>query len=176
MLSRGATIGHLNIIRNLNSIQLGVGSILGTMNWVAGGASIKESFTQESDRDASLILEDHSAVTHRHIFDCTNKITVGRFSTVAGYRSTFLTHGIDMVDNFQASAPICIGSYCMIGSNALVTKGVSIPEKSILAAGSVLVSSEGVRESSLLAGVPAKVRTNKHAKGVYFSREEGAVK
>jgi acetyltransferase-like isoleucine patch superfamily enzyme len=52
-------------------------------------------------------------------------------------------------------APVHIGRKCWIGANALVLKGVSIGEGSVVAAGAVVTSE--VPPHSLVAGVPATV-------------------
>jgi acetyltransferase-like isoleucine patch superfamily enzyme len=52
-------------------------------------------------------------------------------------------------------APIVIGSYCFIGSQAVVKKGVSIGDHCLIAAGSVVV--RDVDSFSIVAGTPAQL-------------------
>src|SRR5207245_5527131 len=83
-----------------------------------------------------LIVGDHAAITHRHLIDCTDSITIGRFTTVAGHRSQFLTHGIDFEDCVQKAKPIEIGQYCHIGTSCILLPGSRLPDYSMLGAAS----------------------------------------
>jgi hypothetical protein len=47
-----------------------------------------------------------------HLLDCTDRIEIGRLSTIAGYRSIIITHGIDYVNSRQICRPIKIGDFC----------------------------------------------------------------
>ena len=49
--------------------------------------------------------------TKYHHFDCTSNIHIGKFTTIAGYHSQFLTHSIDLYENRQDSNSILIGDY-----------------------------------------------------------------
>ena len=53
------------------------------------------------------------------------------------------------------SAPIVIENYVFIGARSIINKGVTIGEKAIVAAGSVVV--KDVPPLSIVAGNPAKV-------------------
>lgn len=53
------------------------------------------------------------------------------------------------------SAPIVIGDYAFIGARSIVQKGVTIGEKSIVAAGSVVI--KDVPPLCIVGGNPAKV-------------------
>lgn len=55
-------------------------------------------------------------------------------------------------------APIVIGSYCFIGSHAVVKKNVSIGDHCLIAAGSVVT--KDVAPFSIVAGTPAKLIGN----------------
>jgi acetyltransferase-like isoleucine patch superfamily enzyme len=62
-------------------------------------------------------------------------------------------------DEFTAkNAPIVIGDNAFIGADSMVLKGVIIGKRSIIAAGSIVISS--IPDDCIAAGVPAKVVRN----------------
>lgn len=146
-------LGHFNIIRNIEHLVLEDDAILGTFNWVFG-ANGTPHFQQEKSRKSALFLRQGSSVTSRHILDCTDTIDIGRFATVAGYRSQFLTHSIDITHNRQSCAPITIGEHSFIGTGTILLKGSVFPAASVLAAGSVY-SKRDQPDFTLYSGVPA---------------------
>jgi len=68
------------------------------------------------------------------------------------------------VDDIAAckTAPIVIGDDILIGTNAIILKGVTIGERSIVGAGAV-VSIKNVPPGSVLAGNPARILRNLEA-------------
>jgi len=113
-------------------------------------------------------------VTRRHHLDCTDRISVGAFSTIAGYGSQFLTHGIDVAEGRQDCKPISIGSYCLIGSRVAVLGGAALPDYSVLGAASLL-NKAFVEEYVLYAGQPASAKKALNPAGAYFCRSVGFV-
>ena len=95
-------------------------------------------FAEETDRQPQLILGEHSAITHRHLIDCTNSVTIGKFTTFAGFQSQILTHSIDLERNRQSSSPVRIGDYCFIGTNCVLLGGSALPDYCVLGAKSLL--------------------------------------
>ena len=173
-LSTASKIGHMNIIRNLDELYLDDHATIGSMNWITGAAEIKGSFESEQNRKSSLLIGKHAAITHQHLIDCTNTIKIGSFTTVAGYRSQFITHGINTYSNTQESDGITIGSHCLIGTGAIILKGTTISNQSIVAAGSVVAKSFP-QDGQFIAGVPAKNRDDIIISGKYFTRTTGHV-
>ena len=57
-------------------------------------------------------------------------------------------------------APVNIGKYVYIGTNAVILKGCVIGDHSIIAAGSVVKEFSNIPPYSLVAGVPAIVKRN----------------
>ncbi|MEY2878582.1 MAG: hypothetical protein RLZZ15_962, partial [Verrucomicrobiota bacterium] len=124
VLGAHARIGHLNVAIHLARLELGAHAILERRNWItgfpAGGA---RHFAHRADRDGALVLGAHAAVTKNHHLDCTDRIEIGAFTTVAGYGSQLLTHAIDLERNRQDCAPITIGEYCFVGTNVVILGG-----------------------------------------------------
>ena len=175
-MGKGSKIDHLSVAVNLDNLVIGNGSSIGRSNWITGfpGGTNSPHFQHQPQRSSELILGDSSAITKQHHIDCTNRIEIGAFSTVAGYQSQFLTHSIDVANNRQDSKPIYIGAYTFIGTNCVILGGASLPAHSVLGAKSLL-NEHFEDEWKLYAGVPAKMikEIPKHAK--YFTRKEGFV-
>ena len=170
-----ASIGHLTVCKNLALLHLGAHAVIGRGNWITGfplGPS--DHFSHQPERRPELILGNHAAITHRHLIDCTNRITVGPFATVAGFQSQLLTHSIDLAINRQSSAPIEIGAYCFLGTNCVLLGGSALPDFSVLGAKSLL--SKSFRETHrLYGGVPARELQTLPSDYAYFCRTAGFV-
>jgi len=174
-LAENARIGHLNVVRGLSRLELGPHSIIAQLNWITGfPAGPSRHFAHQPDRRPTLRLGEHSAVTSRHLLDCTNSISIGRFTTVAGFRSQILTHSIDLATNRQNSAPVEIGAHCFVGSASVILSGAKLPDYCVLGAGAVLA--HAVEEThTLYAGVPARAVKKLPADWKYFTRSQGFV-
>ena len=99
-MREGASIGHLNVAVHLEELILGENSSIGRQNWITGfPMSNKRHFARNAKRRASLIVGKESAITKQHHLDCTDLISIGDYTTIAGYRSTFLTHAIDVYES-----------------------------------------------------------------------------
>lgn len=173
-LGPGARIESLSIVRNLERLIMGKNSKLGTFNWVFGMSLNSKFFRQERNRCSSLTIGDHAAITSRHIIDCIDSVSIGPYSTIAGFRSQLLTHSIDLRENRQSCAPIHIGAYCFIGTGVIILKGVEIPDCTIVAAGSVVTKSL-TESQSVYGGNPAGKLSDAGTNFRYFSRETGNV-
>jgi len=175
VMEANAKIDHFTVAIHLDKITLKANATLGRSNWITGFPSEKNSLHfHHQDRRAELIMGESSAVTKNHHLDCTNLISIGRFATVAGYSSQFLTHSIDVYENRQDSLPIYIGDYTFVGTNVVILGGSSLPSHSVLGA-KALLNKPFIDEWTLYGGVPAKVvrAIPLHAK--YFTRATGFV-
>ncbi len=175
VMEAGSRIGHLTICKNIALLHLGEHALLGNGNWITGfplGPS--PHFAEETERRPELILGAHSAITHRHFIDCTNRITIGRFTTFAGFQSQMLTHSIDLAENRQRSQPIRVGDYCFVGTNSVLLGGSVLPDYCVLGAKSLL--NKALAEThTLYGGVPAKALQTLPADYAYFQRTTGFV-
>lgn len=170
-----AHIGRFNVIRNLELLSLGTNATIGNRNYVSAlPLNSKRHFEDNPNRQAALVLKSDASITGRHIFDCNDTITIGDFALIAGRDSMFYTHGVDIVTNRQMSAPIIIGNYSMVGARCVILKGATLPEKSILAAQSVL--NKPYTEGCILySGTPAIAGKELPKNAAFFSRKEGPV-
>ncbi len=175
VMGPGARIGHLNVIIHLQRVELKAHAYIDRHNWITGfPAGDQRHFTHLAERDPALVLGIHTCITKGHHFDCTDRITIGRFTTIAGYHSQFLSHSIDLIANRQDCAPIVIGDYCFIGTNVVVLGGVDLPQRSVLGAKSLLHRSPPA-PGWLHSGVPATPIRELPADAAYFTRQEGCV-
>tara|TARA_R110000868_G_scaffold29049_2_gene108026 strand:+ start:11967 stop:12605 length:639 start_codon:yes stop_codon:yes gene_type:complete len=170
-----SNIRHLTFIGIFEELQLGNHAIIGHLNWISGmPLSNTNFFKDEPDRYPSVTLEEHSAMTSRHIIDCSNHVTIGAFSTLAGYRTQILSHSIDVTLSRQMTEKVTIGKYCFVGTSCVFLKGSILPDYSVLGAGSVLTTAEH-EPFGLFSGVPAKRVRELDKNLLYFTRRDGFI-
>lgn len=176
VLGHSAKIDHLTVAINLDSITLGENSSIGRGNWITGFPTGTESrhFEHQKARVPELVIGKSSAITKNHHIDCTSRIEIGSFATIAGYETQLLTHSIDLVENRQDSAPIHIGDYTFVGTKCVVLGGAVLPAHSVLGANSLL-NSALTEEWKIYGGTPARVIGEISKEALYFSRMEGFV-
>ncbi len=119
-------------------------------------------------------MERHAGISSRHFIDCTARVRIGAFTTVAGFRSQLITHSIDLAAGRQSSEPIEIGEYCFLGTEAVVLGGSCLPHHSVLGAKSLL-NKKWEMPFHLYGGVPAKPLKKLPEEMEYFRRQEGFV-
>lgn len=176
ILEANAKIGHLTMCKNIDSLWIGDNSSIGSLNFITGFNSRSGEYSHVLNRESFLYLGRHSAITSRHFLDCNGGVTIGDFTTLAGIRSTILSHSIDIYLNRQDVKPINIGNYCFIGSGVLILGGTTIRNYSVVAAGAV-VNRTIDEEYILIGGVPGvKIKDLKDSPVSYFTREKGFVK
>lgn len=110
--------------------------------------------------NAILEIGNNSGFSGVSIY-CANEINIGEYCNFGGNTSIWDTdfHPLDWdvrrrtLDGTK-TAPIFIGNDVFIGAHCLILKGVSIGDRSILGAGSVLT--KNVASDCIYAGNPAK--------------------
>jgi carbonic anhydrase/acetyltransferase-like protein (isoleucine patch superfamily) len=175
IMEEGARIDHLTLCKNIDLLHMKAHSLIGRGNWITGfplGPS--RHFAHQPDRQPQLIVGEHSAITHRHLIDCTNTVTIGKFSTFAGMQSQILTHTIDVEQGRQTSAPVRIGDYCFVGTNSVLLGGGALPDFCVLGAKSLL-NKAFTETYQLYGGVPAQPIQKLSPDCKYFLRTEGFV-
>lgn len=171
----GARIGHLTMAKGLDRIQLDSHARLGNLNWISGfPKGNPQHFLDDKARIPELVICEHAAVTNRHLIDCTDRVTIGRFSTLAGFRSQILTHSIDLETSKQRCKPVTIGDYCFVGTASIILGGSRLPDYAVLGAGSML-NSEFSETYVLYGGVPARRVLSLPSQYEYFTRRRGFV-
>lgn len=175
IMEEGTVIGNLTVCKNLALVHLKAHSRIGRGNWITGfPPGHPRHFAHQTDRHPELILGEHSAVTNRHLIDCTSRVTIGRFTTFAGFQSQILTHSIDLEKSRQSSEPVTIGDYCFVGTNCVVLGGAVLPDRSVLAAKSLL-NHAFTDTHALYGGIPARFLKSLPAEFAYFRRTRGTV-
>lgn len=175
IMEANTSIGDLTVCKNIALLHLREHALIGRGNWITGfPLGPLAHFASETDRRPELIIGEHSAITHRHLIDCTNSVTIGRFTTFAGFQSQILTHSIDIEHSRQASAPIRIGDYCFVGTNSVLLGGSALPDYCVLGAKSLL-NKTFTDEYHLYGGVPARQLQPLPREYAYFHRPTGFV-
>lgn len=164
----GSKIGHLNFIRGMDTVRMAGRSSIGNLNWIYG---IPASQTGGVGLDSRLEFEEGAQLTHRHLVDCTNLVRLGRFSVVAGYRTQILTHSVDIHRSVQSAHEISVGEFSFVGTGCIILGGSSLPECSVLGAGSVL-RSDFEEPFRIYSGTPAVSISAIPEDAAFFSREE----
>jgi acetyltransferase-like isoleucine patch superfamily enzyme len=175
ILEEHASVGALTVCKNLSLLHVKSHGSIGRGNWITGfPAGHEKHFVHQPGRTPQLIVEEHAAITHRHLIDCTHSVQIGRYSTLAGFQSQILSHSIDLEHCRQSSAPVCIGEYCFIGTNSVILGGSTLPSFCVLGAKSLL-NKTYQDEYSLYAGVPARPLKRLDRNLPYFTRTSGFV-
>lgn len=171
----GAVIGHFNSFRNMSRLEIEPGVVIGNFNWFsATGENHPVHYRDQPGRDPSLVIRTYASISSRHHFDCTDRIDVGAFTTIAGGNTQVLTHGVDVNTNRQMCGPVRIGAYCFVGTRSIFLMNTSLPNNSVLAAGAV-VAKKLTGDYSLFGGVPAMRIKDLPKDALYFSRPTGIV-
>lgn len=175
-MDSGARIGNLNVCKTIRMLKMKENSVISTMNWITAGApqNSKRFFNQRPDRNSLLSLGHHASITLRHIIDCTDKVEIGCFATIAGYNSQIITHSINLIEAKQSCSPILIGDYCMVGTNCVILPGAILPNYCVLGASSLL-NKELTQEYALYGGVPVKFIKKITPDISYFTRKTGYI-
>lgn len=166
-----ASIGSFCVIRRVGRVEMGERARIANFNWIT---SIPEKAFGLEKRNRMLALGDHTVITGRHYIDVQESVTIGHHTTIAGVKSTLLTHEINIGASRQECRPISIGNYCFIGTGCIILSGAVIEDCCVLAAGAVVP--RGVYPGpALYGGVPAKRLKALDSNAAYFKRIEGHV-
>jgi hypothetical protein len=175
VMKPGARIGSMTLVKSIDLLEMGEETFIGNLNWITGFPSgPSKHFAHQPERRPQLILAPHSAITNRHMVDCTASVRIGSHTTFAGYANQILTHSINLETSRQEAHPITIGSYCFVGTNCVLLGGSALPDYSVLGAKSLL-NRAYTETHQLYAGLPAKPIKALPRDLAYFTRKIGFV-
>ncbi|WP_326493569.1 acyltransferase [Pseudarthrobacter sp. SL88] len=156
---RGRIAGHKHIrLGRAAKLRLSRGSITtggkvtigrGTLVGVAGGAE-----------PASLHIGAGTRIGAQSVINVASSVTIGEYCEFS-WRVQILDtdfHRITYADGRQSTKtrPIKIGDHVLIGTGAIILKGVTIGDGAVIGAGSVV--SKDVPANAVVSGNPAVVR------------------
>lgn len=166
-LGDGTIVGCFNVFRDLARLELGQCVRVGQWNWVTASSHMRAAGAR-----GTFAMGRHTCLASRHYLDCTGGIRVGAFSSIAGERSTFLTHGLSWVTSEQTYDSIEIGDYCILSSNLNVAAGTVVGDRVVVAMGSTIAGE--LSEPGLY--VQPRAELVKHElDGKYFDRLVGDI-
>lgn len=170
-LAARARIGTGTVIRSVRLVRFAEDSGVLQWNWISAVPAFAR-YDPDDDRPGTFVMGRHAALMSRHYLDVSGGLSIGAFTSIAGVRSTFITHGIDIAANEQQPRPIVIGERCLVSSNIVFVPGCSIPDRCLVAMGSV-VKGDLPLAGHLYAGNPATAK--RPIDGAHFDRAEGYV-
>ena len=165
-------IALFNVIRDLSSVWLDDYVIVESWNWI----SAHPGFQRTDPNAGTLFMGVRAKIGSRSYFDCSGTISILPFGNVGGHRCLFQTHQTDFAHNRQSVGRITVGDHSFVGSCAVILKGTTLPERSILAANSTMTASVPTSKRGLYAGSPAvwqhPISGSWFARTNYFMTEE----
>ena len=107
-----------------------------------------------------LSIGEGTYINRRTMLDATESLTIGKHVAIGpGCYITDHDHGLDPalppLQQPMHAKPTRIGDWAWLGANVVVLKGVTIGERTIVGAGSVVT--RDLPPDSICAGVPARV-------------------
>lgn len=110
-----------------------------------------------------LTIGDNTWVGHRCLISASSSIKIGKNVDIApnvyiGNGTHEITPDKERIASIELAKDIVIGKGCWLCANVTILPGVTIGDKCVVAAGSVVTKSYG--NMKLLAGIPADVKKN----------------
>ena len=160
-----SSISHGVILLRCGHVRIGAHVSIGPCNIFRGGESIDLSdYCQLLRFNVINAIPDHdcvnapqsmfslgygSVVTAEHRIDFTDRVAIGRCTTLAGRNSSIWTH------NRRTGSSVLIGDFCYVGSEVRIAPGVHIGDCCIVGLGAV-VTRGSMEAHWLIGGVPAR--------------------
>lgn len=160
-------ISHGNVIKGCEKVILEEGARIGVLNWISSPPTDLPDL--KPGRRPHLSMGKESSIVNRHLIDCTDFVQLGDYAVLAGNRSQILTHEPSFVDRVVNTKPVAIGSHSVVFTSTILTAGASVPARSVVAAGAVVIPGL-TEELKLYGGVPAKALKDLDAGSLHFQR------
>lgn len=175
-MTQGCSIGDGTVCIDLDELMMKPHSRIGYSNWIVGFPTGSESqrYAHLPARRPELWLGEQASIANRHTIDCTDLVTLGDYSMLAGFNSQIITENIDLETNRQSCAPVTVGTHCFIGAASVLLAGSVLPSRSVLDAKSLL-NRKHIDEHSLYAGNPARPVRRLPPEMRFFWRLKGEV-
>ncbi|BBZ22076.1 acyltransferase [Mycolicibacter hiberniae] len=153
-IADGAAIMSFNIFKQLSSIELGPQSVIGRFNQFTAAPE----YQRYSPLVGKLIVGEFGYITNRHYVDCSGQVILRPYAVVGGIKSTIQSHEADLAENTSKPGRVILGRNAMTGTGCILLKDSYLPERSVLAAGSVLsrAKDRDGMVSGLYGGAPAR--------------------
>ncbi len=165
----GSSIGGRNVITNLNELRMDEGAVIGSGNMIKGWWDHPTQTLPE--RNPSVYMAEHAQIASYHYIDCVDSLELGRHSGIAGFRSTVLTHTLDLMRDRYVAGSVVVGEHAVVMSGCLLGAGTQIPARSVVGAGSV-VSTKLTEELTFYRGNPAEAVRPLPERLAFFHRGE----
>lgn len=169
-LGPGASIGPFNVIRDLEELRLDEGANIASRNWIVGMPLHSAVFRDVPDRDPSLVLGRYAQITVGHDIDCIDRVELGDYAVIAGFRSAVLTHSLNFVTDRFVTGKVVLGERSVLLSGSTMLSGTQLPARSIVSAGSV-VTTKLTAEQTFYRGNPAQAVRRLPDNLKFFKRE-----
>jgi len=114
----------------------------------------------------------HAMVTVAHEIDCSDRVEIGDFSGLVGFRCTILTHSLNLVRDRFATGAVVIGHHTAVMSGSTLLSGMRVPSRCVVSANSV-VNTPLTEELTFYSGNPAEAVRTLPETLAYFHRGEG---
>ncbi|HET9501805.1 MAG TPA: hypothetical protein VFO98_16250 [Marmoricola sp.] len=147
-------IGAFNVIKDIDELRMGTGANIATRNWVVG-IPLDSAIYDKPQRDPSLVLGDYAMITVGHDIDCADRVELKDHAVIAGFRSSVLTHSLNLVNDRFVTAPVVLEEFGVLMSNCTMLTGTRIPAGSVVSARSV-VNTRLTAERTFYRGNPAE--------------------
>lgn len=109
-----------------------------------------------------LEIGDNTWIGHRCFISTTSSIKIGSNCDIApevyiGTGTHLITPYAERIGDKETSLDVCIGNGCWLAARSIVLPGVSISDKCVVAAGSVVTHNVD-KPMVLVAGIPGEIK------------------
>jgi acetyltransferase-like isoleucine patch superfamily enzyme len=160
----GVVILPFNVIKGLSLVRLDDFAVIASWNWIAAA----QQFQRLDPKAGTLHVQFAAKIGSRNILDSSGTIILRPYSVVGGNLTYLQSHEPDFEHERQTAGRIVIGHHSLVNSCALVLKGASLPDQSILDANATLLPATQERPSGIYTGSPAIWKGD--VKGKWFER------